>query len=215
MFAGHYAAGFGAKAAAPKVSLGTLFFAAQFLDLLWPTLLLLGVEHAAINGAGARLPLSFTDYPISHSLLTVLGWSAVFGLAHFALRRDGRAALVLGAAVLSHWLLDLVVHIPDLPLAPGTTARLGLGLWRHPMLASTLELTLFTAGVLIYLRTTRPTNARGKWILGLLVVFLLAIQVSNSLGGPPPSIAAVAWVGQAQWLFVAWGYWADRHRSSL
>lgn len=215
MFAGHFGAGFGAKAAAPKVSLGTLFFAAQFVDLLWPTLLLLGLEHASINAAGTHPPLSFTDYPISHSLLTVVGWGAVFGLAHFALRRDRRAALVLGLTVLSHWLLDLIVHVPDLPLAPGSVARFGLGLWRHPLVAASLELALFTIGVLLYLRVTRPRDTRGKWILGALVLFLLAIQVSNSVGGPPPSMRVVAWVGQAQWLFVAWGTWADHHRHAM
>ena len=120
MFIGHFAVALGAKKAAPKVSLGTLIMAAQFVDLLWPIFLLLGIEHVRINpGDTAYTPLDFYDYPVSHSLLTGIGWAIVFGAVYYAIRRSARNAWILAACVLSHWLLDLIVHRPDLPLVPG------------------------------------------------------------------------------------------------
>lgn len=213
MFIGHFALGLAAKPAAPRVSLGTLFLATQLIDLLWPTLLLLGLETVAIvPGATAVTPLEFTYYPITHSLLAVVGWAVLFAGVYFALRRWVVGAVVCGALVVSHWLLDLLTHAPDLPLAPGGSARLGLGLWNHPVLAIGLELGLFAAGIVLYLRATRARDRAGNLILGGLVAFLLLVHFSNLFGPLPPSVTAIAWVGQAQWLLVAWAYWADRHR---
>ena len=130
MFIGHYAVALGAKKISPTVSLGTLFPASQFIDLLWPIFLLLGLEHVRIDpGNTVFTPLDFYDYPISHSLLAVLGWSLGFGLLYYAVQRSGRNALILGALVLSHWVLDFISHRPDLPLIPGMETRVGLGLW--------------------------------------------------------------------------------------
>lgn len=214
MFLGHFAVGFGAKAAAPKVSLGSLFLAAQFIDLLWPTLLLLGIEQVRITPAHPPgPPLDFVHYPVSHSLLAVLGWSVLVGASYFYLRRERLGAWVMGLAVLSHWLLDLLVHYPDLPLHPGDSPLLGFALWSSPGIEMLLELGLFALGVGLYLRATRPLDRTGNWALAGLVAFLLVIHVSNSVGPPPPSVTALAWVGQAQWLLVAWGYWVDRHRT--
>jgi hypothetical protein len=213
MFIAHFGVGFGAKAAAPRVSLGSLFLAAQFVDLIWPTLLLLGIERVNIVTDGSRNPpLDFVYYPYSHSLLTVVGWAILFAIAYFIARRNRIGAFVLGLAVISHWLLDLVVHYPDLPLYPGQSPLLGLSLWSSPILAMVLELAIFAAGVRLYLRSTRASDATGKWSLWTLVAALLFIQIGNVFGAPPPSATAIAWVGQAQWLLVAWGYWVDRHR---
>jgi hypothetical protein len=214
MFLGHFGVGFAAKRAAPAVSLGLLFLAAQFVDLLWPTLLLLDVERVAIApGDTALTPLAFTDYPISHSLLAVVGWGALFALAYKLAGGASRAALVLAALVASHWLLDALVHRPDLPLAPWGEARVGLGLWNVPLLALAVELPLFAAGAWLYARTTEARDATGRWAFRGLVAFLCAIQAGNLAGEPPPSVAAVAWVGQAQWLLVLWAFWVDRHRA--
>lgn len=111
MYLGHFGLAFAAKKLAPRASLGTLFFASLFVDLLWPTLLLLGVENVRIeSNSKFAVPLIFEDYPVSHSLVAVVGWAVLIGAAHLAFRRDRRTALVVGALVLSHWLLDLVVH---------------------------------------------------------------------------------------------------------
>ena len=213
MFIGHFGAGFGAKAAAPRVSLGWLFAAAQFIDLLWPTLLMAGVERVRIApGATAVTPLVFEHYPFSHSLLAVLGWALLVGGAYLALRRDRRGAIVLAALVVSHWFLDAVVHVPDLPLYPGSETAVGLGAWNSPALSLAIEVPLFAAGAWLYARSTTPVDAVGRWAFAGLVAFLLAIHAGNLLGSPPPSAAAIAWVGQAQWLLVLWGYWVDNHR---
>ena len=215
MFLGHFGVGFGAKAAAPRTSLGSLLLASQLIDLLWPALLLAGIERVAIAPGITRVtPLDFTHYPISHSLAAVLLWAVLFGVVYHVLRRYPRGALVCGLAVVSHWVLDLLSHRPDLPLAPGSSLRVGLGLWGS--LAGTLlvELAVFAAGVYLYLRTTRASNRTGAVALWALVGLLLVIYAGNILGPPPPSVSAIAWIGQAQWLLIAWGYWIDRHRQA-
>lgn len=212
MFIGHFGAALGLKKAAPGVSLGTLFLSAQFLDLLWPTLLLAGIEQVEIVPAGDGPPLRFTHYPISHSLMLVAAWAILFGAVYYGIARNVRGALVCAAGVLSHWLLDLLVHFPDLPLGPGGSSRLGFGLWRSLPVSLGLELGVFAVGGWLYLQATEAADRVGRIGLWSLALFLLAIQLGNVFGSPPPSVAAVAWVGQAQWLLVLWGYWVDRHR---
>ncbi len=215
MFIGHFGVGFGAKRAAPRVSLGTLFLAAQFLDLLWPTLLLLGVETVRIQpGATAVTPLLFEHYPVSHSLLAALGWGVLLGGAHFALRRQRRDALIVALLVPSHWVLDLIVHRPDLPILPGGHMLVGLGAWNSLPLTLAIEVPLFVLGVILYARCTAARDRRGSWGLWTLVVFLLAVYASNLFGSPPPNANAIAWVGQSQWLLVIWAWWVDKHRGA-
>lgn len=215
MFLGHFAVGFAARRLAPTASLGTLFLASQFVDLLWPTLLLAGVERVRIEpGITAVTPLDFVHYPVSHSLLAVLGWGALFGLVSFALRRRRRESMVLAVTVVSHWLLDLIAHRPDLPLLPGGGVKLGLGLWNSVPATLALELSLFAAGVWLYVRATAARDATGRWALAGLVAFLLLVYLGSVFGEPPSGVSAVAWVGQAQWLLVAWAYWVDAHRSA-
>jgi len=213
MFIGHFGVGFGAKALAPKVSLGALFLAAQFVDLLWPTLLLLGAERVRIEpGATAVTPLVFEHYPISHSLLAVLGWALLASLTYLLLRRDRLGAVVLGVLVISHWTLDAIVHRPDLPLFPGSATVIGLSAWSSVPITLALEVPLFVLGALMYGRATTPKDASGRWGFAALVVFLVGVYVGNLFGPPPPSSEAIAWVGQSQWLLVLWAYWIDRHR---
>jgi membrane-bound metal-dependent hydrolase YbcI (DUF457 family) len=213
MFIGHFAVGFGLKRAAPAVSLGTLFLGAQFIDLLWPTLLLAGVEHVEIAPGAAGPPLRFTHYPVSHSLAMVMVWAGLLGGGHYFWRRSARGAAVVAAAVVSHWVLDLLVHHPDLPLAPGTEFRAGFGLWGSLPLSLALEVALFAAGCWLYSQSTVPNDRIGRFGFWGLVAFLGVIHAGNVFGGPPPSVTAVAVVGQAQWLLVAWAYWIDAHRS--
>jgi len=213
MFIGHFGLGFAAKRLAPRVSLGTAFLAAQFIDLLWPSFLLLGIESVRIApGATAVTPLVFERYPISHSLLAVAGWALALGVAYALVRRDRRGAFVVGWLVLSHWLLDAIVHVPDLPVAPGMDMRVGLGLWQSRAATLAVEVPIFAAGVWLYARSTLAKDRIGRYAMIALVAFLALIHVGNVLGPPPPSVSAIAWLGQAQWLLVAWGYWVDAHR---
>ena len=215
MFIGHFGVGFGAKPVAPRVSLGTLFFAAQFVDLLWPALLLLGLERVRIDPqATVVTPLAFEHYPISHSLLASIGWALSVGIGYYLLRKNRRGAVVVGLLVLSHWVLDLFMHRPDLPLYPGSETTLGLNAWSSLPLTLAIELPIFALGVWLYTRATTPRDAVGRWALVGLVAFLLVVYASNLFGPPPPSALAIAWMGQAQWLLVRWAYWVDKHRST-
>ncbi len=162
MFLGHFGIGFGAKAAAPRASLGSMFLASQFIDLLWLTLLLLGVERVNIvPGITKVTPLEFAYYPISHSLLAVLGWALLVVVVYQFLRRYPRGTLVLGLAVVSHWMLDAIVHRPDLPLYPGSQYLVGFGLWSSLWGTLVVELLIFGIGVGLYLRTTKPSDRTG------------------------------------------------------
>lgn len=216
MFIGHFAVAFAAKRAAPEISLGTLFLATQLADLVWPTLVLLGIESFSIRpGITAVTPLDFTRYPYSHSLVGMAAWGALLGAVFFVVRRNARNAFILVAVVLSHWLLDFVSHRPDLPLTITGAERFGLGLWHSRLATLAVEGLLFAACVGLYARITRPLDRTGRWSFIAFVVFLVVVYLANVFGPPPPSVAAVAWSAQAIWLLVAWGYWIDRHRASV
>ena len=215
MFIGHYAVALAAKKAAPRVSFGTLLLSAQFLDLLWPALLLLGLEHVRIApGNTAFTPLDFYDYPISHSLLTVMGWGVAFGLGYFLLKHDRRSVLVLGICVVSHWVLDFISHRPDLPLAPGVHQYVGLGLWNSVAATVIVESLMFFAGLALFVSASRAKDNTGRFAFWVFIVFVLCLYVGNVLGGPPPDVTKLAWFGIAQWLLIPWAYWIDRHRTA-
>jgi hypothetical protein len=216
VFLGHFAAGFAAKTAAPKTSLGTLFLAAQFIDLLWPILLLAGIERVRIApGITAVTPLDFEFYPFSHSLAAVAGWAGLLAAAYYAVRRYKAGALVVGVLVVSHWLLDAVVHRPDLPVLPGWRVQVGLGLWNSPPGTLVFESLLFGCGLYLYARRTTAGDRIGQFALWGLAGFLVVVYLANVFGAAPPSVTAIAWTGQLQWLLIAWGYWSDRHRRVL
>jgi hypothetical protein len=215
MFIGHFAAGLAAKKLAPQTSLGTLFLAAQFIDLLWPTLLLFGVERVAIEpGNTVVTPLNFLHYPVTHSLVMAVFWGSALALAYMLIRRHVRGAVIVGLAVLSHWLLDLLTHRPDLPLVPGGLVFVGLGLWNSLPWTLVVEFGLLALGLWLYLRATTARNRTGTWALWGLVAFLVVMYLGNLFGPPPPSVGMIAWAGHAQWLLVAWGYWIDRNRTA-
>ncbi|HSQ75858.1 MAG TPA: hypothetical protein VLT13_09895 [Bacteroidota bacterium] len=215
MFLGHYAVALVAKKASPQTSLGTLFLGAQFIDLLWPILLVAGVEHVRLDpGNTVVTPLDFYNYPFSHSLTGVVIWSVLVGGVYFAFRRYRRGALVLGAAVLSHWVLDLLTHRPDLPLTFSGEARAGFGLWNSLPFTLIVELGLFAAGVVFYLRATSAKDRVGRYALWALILVLAGIYLMNLFGPPPPNVEMIGIAGNAGWLFVLWAYWVDRHRSA-
>ena len=155
MFIGHFAVGFGAKKAAPRVSLGTLILAAEFVDFLFPLFVLLGLEALRVDPGNTKVvPFDFFRYPFTHSLATGIGWGLLLGLAYFALRRNGRGATVVGLAVVSHWVLDWITHRPDMPLWPGGP-KVGLGLWNSVAGTVAVEGAMFVLGVALYLTVTR------------------------------------------------------------
>jgi membrane-bound metal-dependent hydrolase YbcI (DUF457 family) len=214
MFIGHFGVAFGAKRAAPAVSLGALFAASQFADLLWPTLVLIGFEQVEVQPAAtAFTPLNFVSYPYSHSLLALSVWGALFGAGYVAIRRARNAAgVTIALLVVSHWVLDYLTHRPDMPLTVNGSMRVGLGLWHSVAGTLIVEALLFAAGLALYLKATRARDRIGAIGLWTLVGFLIVVYLASAFGPPPPTAAAVAWSAQAMWLLVVWGYWVDSHR---
>lgn len=217
MFIGHYALAFGAKRIAPTVSLGMLFLACQFADLLWPTLLLLGYERVEIDpGNTAFTPLNFISYPYSHSLVMLLAWAAVLALAYTTIRGGtAQAAVVIAGLVLSHFVLDFITHRPDLPITTSGATKVGLGLWNAPIATLIIESVMFVIGVLVYGMTRKEQGRAVGTGLWVLVGVLVALYFANAFGPPPPNVMAIAVAGHALWLFVAWAYWVDRNRQPL
>jgi len=213
MFIGHYGAGFAGKKFSKSASLGTYFMAAQWVDLIWPILILLGIEKVEIGpGISSVTPLNFSYYPFTHSLAGVLVWAILFGTIYYYIKRNYKTSIILGLLVLSHWFLDLLVHIPDLPIFPGAGIKVGFGLWNSIAATLIVEGLVFAAGLYFYLKTTKSKNKIGTFALWGLVVFLVAIYISNLFGPPPPSAEAIGLVGNSQWLIILWGYWINKNR---
>jgi hypothetical protein len=214
MMLAHYAAGFAAKRAAPRTSLTVLVVASALLDIIFPPLVLLGMEKVRIDpGNTAFTPFDFMSYPISHSLLMTLVWAGLFAWAYHARTRYARGALLVGLAVTSHWVLDLLSHRPDMPLAPGLPVKLGLGLWNSVPGTIVAEVGLFALGVWLYLRTTRARGWPGHVSLWSLVAVLALAFVGTAQGAPPPSIEAMGLVSIAIVIVqFFWLVWIDRTR---
>ena len=216
MFVGHFALGYAAKRAAPRLSLAVLIAAAQLADLLWPALVALGIEHVRIDpGNTAVTPLDFVSYPYSHSLLLLAIWGVLFGLVVRMFAAGRRVFLVVFGLVVSHWVLDVVAHRPDMPLYPGGP-KLGLGLWNSVAGTACVELAMYAVGLWIYWRATRARDAVGRWASALLAIFLAAIYVVNLTSPPPPSVTVVWIAGLAGGaIVVLWSWWADAHRAPV
>jgi hypothetical protein len=190
MFVGHYGVSFAAKKTDPTLPLWVLFIAVQLLDVAWAPFVLLGVEKVRIvPGITASNPLDLYYMPYTHSLVAALLWSAgAFALYRLANSRTGSgSAAILAGSVFSHWVLDFVVHRPDLPLYDDT-AKVGLGLWNIPAVAFGLEATLLFAGMWLYFQTAPPHRA-ATVVFGLI---MLAIQGFVFFGPPPASDHAAA-----------------------
>lgn len=213
MFIGHFAVAFAAKSIKPQASLGTYFLAVQFVDLLWPTLLLLNLESVAIvPGITEMTPLDFISYPYTHSLLMAFVWSTLFFALTYSFRKDFTLALIVGLCVGSHWVLDFITHRPDLPLTLSETTKVGLSLWNNRNATVLLEATMIIGTLSMYLQATNPVDKIGSIGMWSLVTFLVIVHIGNAFGPPPPDVATIAWGGQLGWLIVIWAYWIDAHR---
>ena len=190
--------------------------AASFADVLWPLLLLLGLEKVAIEPGNTKFtPLSFISYPWSHSLVMLCIWGALLGGFYFAIRKDLRAALLVGALVVSHWALDWISHRPDMPLTTEGSDKYGLSLWNNVPATLIVESIMFGAGVWIYLTFTRARNKVGSIGMWAYAAFYVVAYVANALGPPPPSVNAIAITCLVGSLTAFWAHWADKNRDVL
>ena len=215
MFLGHFGLAFAGKRVAPRPSLGTAVLAAQWADGVWPILVLLGLEQVEIHPGITRVtPLDFVSYPYSHSLVADLAWAAIFALVYGTLRKDWRGAGWLAMLVMSHWVLDVVAHRPDMPTWPGGP-KLGAGLWDSMAATLSAEFALFGIGLWLYMRSTVARDALGKVLLWTFAITLAALFLAAVFGPPPPTVFALAVTGLLGWLFVVWAYWIDRRRTAV
>jgi hypothetical protein len=217
MLLGHYAVGFAGRGTwrepRARPSLGTWFLAVQWLDLVWPLFVLAGWERLGISSrASPFLHLDFISYPWSHSLLAAVLWGVAFAAVYRWRTGDAATAPWLAAAVVSHWVLDWLTHVPDLPLYPGSV-RVGLGLWQSPAATVAVEGVLFLVAVIAYARRTEAVDGVGRWAFVSLVAFLAIVYVASLVGPPPPDANTVAASALLLWLLIPWAYWIDRHRT--
>ena len=214
MFIGHFGVALSAKRFAPRTSLAMLFFAAEFLDLIWPIFLLMGFEHVRVVPGITRVqPFDFYDYPFSHSLTMALRWALAVGLIYYLLRRYVKESWILGALVVSHWLLDYVSHRPDMPVWPGGP-KVGLGLWNSWAGSISVELLLFGVGIWLYFGATRARDGLGVWGLWSLIALLSLGWVAAFFAPPPPDTQQLAFGAFVIWITVPWAALADAHRES-
>jgi len=217
MFVGHFALGFAAKRATPKLSLALLFVACQLADLIWPALVAAGVETVRIApGVTAFTPLDFVNYPYSHSLVALFLWGSVLGSACWLLGLGGRASLLIAGLVVSHWILDMATHRPDMPLAPGLEARFGLGLWNSRAATFAVEGFLWFGAISLYARATQPSSRATVYVFWSMIVLLTLLWLLSLGGAPPPSLSALAITNSIFFSIVAaWAYWIDRRRKCI
>ncbi|HET7505557.1 MAG TPA: hypothetical protein VFK02_31270 [Kofleriaceae bacterium] len=215
MFIGHFAVGLAAKRLAPRASLPVLLAAPQVLDIAWPIFVATGVEHARIvKGVTAASPLALDYMPYSHSLVAAALWSIGFGIGYLLLTRDRRAAGVLAACVMSHWILDWIAHAPDMPILSGDGPRYGLGLWNSIPATLVVEGAMFAAGAWLYVRSTRATDRAGAIGYWALIAVLAVAYVGAIFGPPPPSINTMVGVALGGLVVLPWAWWIDRHRQT-
>ena len=216
MFLGHFALGFAAKRVTPRVSLSVLFLAAQLADVLWPFFLLAGLEQVRIDpGNTSMTPLDFVSYPWSHSLVLLVAYGIVFAVICRVFVRDRWVMPVIFGLVVSHWVLDVIAHRPDLPIYPNGS-KYGFGLWDYLPTTVAVEEAVFGAGLYVYMRSTRARDAVGRWSFVVLAIFLVVAYFANIAGGAPPSVPALAWgaVGGVVAILL-WSWWMDRHREPI
>ncbi len=215
MLVGHLGIGFLAKRTEPRLSLGTLVFAAMLADILWTIFMMLGLERVTFGtGLGAGNYFEAVDVALSHSLLMGVLWGVLFAFAYTRMRPWGRTAWLLAAVVISHWGLDVVSHRPDMPLAPATSTRLGLGLWTSLPATLAVEGGLWAISIVLYVRATAARKRAGTYMFWI-VALLLTLVWYNNIAGPPPANPRSASLASFTLftLIVLWGYWIDRLRS--
>jgi len=215
MFVGHYGPSFAGTALKKSIPLWVLFVAVQLLDVFWSLFVILGIEKVRIvPGITRTNPLDLYYMPYTHSLDGAMVWALAGGIVYWLFRRaDGwGGAAVVSAAVFSHWILDLLVHRPDLPLYDNRL-KIGLGLWKFPATALAIELALLFGGMYLYLRTTEAVSGAGRYGMVAFGFVMACVQVALFFGPPPSSDRAAAITALTLYaVFAAAAYWLEKKR---
>jgi hypothetical protein len=221
MLTGHFAISFLGKRVQPKLSLGTVMLAALLSDLLFCIFLIGGIEHLRIKpgitiGPGTRSidALEASEMAYSHSLVMTCIWGALLAFLYFLWRRDLLAVIVLFIATVSHWVLDFIAHVPDMPLMPGAVQqRFGLGLWKSIPATLLIEGAFWIVAIMLYVRTARPRSRAGSVAFWIPVVILTAAWIGSVSGGPPADLSMAGYLSLFFFsLTIGWAYWMNRIR---
>jgi membrane-bound metal-dependent hydrolase YbcI (DUF457 family) len=216
MFVGHYGPALAAKAVKKTIPLWLLFLAVQLLDVFWSIFVLLGIEKVRIvPGITVANPLDLYYMPYTHSLVAAILWSGAAAFVYRSVRRDDGwpGAGLVGGAVFSHWVLDLLVHRPDLALYDDTF-KVGLGLWNYPVISSALEMASLFGGIYLYYRATRPVTLGGRYAMAIFGFAMLGLQALVFLRPPPPSPNAAALTALSSYVVLAGvAFWLERMRA--
>lgn len=216
MFVGHYAVSLALKKFEKRASLGVLFLAVQFIDILFFPFVLLGLEKMNIvENFTQSTHFELVSMPYTHSLVACLLWAGLaYALFRWVFVKNERVAFVVALAVFSHWLLDLVVHTPDLPIWSDASPKLGFGLWNNAVATYALEAVLLVAGLWLYLKSTAAATAVGKYGMSVFVIVLLLINVVNIFGplaGDSELVLSISALS-SYFLFAAIAFWLDTKR---
>ncbi|MFZ0621189.1 MAG: hypothetical protein WBX05_25495 [Pseudolabrys sp.] len=215
MFIGHYGPSLACKAWKPAIPLWVLFVAVQLVDIIWALLVLLGIEKVRIvPGITATNPFDLYYMPFTHSLPGATFWSVGAAVAYRAMApaQKWTAAVIVGGAVFSHWILDLIVHRPDLALYDDAY-KVGFGLWNYPAIAFVLEIALLFGGIVLYMRATAPVDAIGRYGMVILGGIAVVLQAYVFFGPPPVSDTAFALTAlELYFAFAVAVYWLEGRR---
>ena len=217
MFVGHYAASLALKRFEKRASLGILFLAVQFVDILFFPFVLLGIERLNIVENFTESTHFELEYmPYTHSLLASLIWASLaYAVFRWVIVRRNSVALVVALAVFSHWMLDLIVHTPDLPIWRDESLKLGFGLWNNAIATYALEAVLLISALWLYLRSTSATGRIGRFGMSVFVMVLLAVNIVNVFGPlqGDSKLALTITALSSYFLFAAVAFWLDRYRT--
>lgn len=216
MFIGHYAPALAIKKAAPAVPMWGLFGAVQMVDIGWSILVPMGIEraHVAPEEALPGMPIVLDYMPYTHSLLGCFLISLVFGLFVSLFVKGARRGVIvwITLAGVSHWLLDLLVHQPDLTLY-GAPPKLGFSLWAYKWPEFALEMAMLAIGFFIYLRATMANGAIGRIAPWAVLALMVVAGVVEKTMPVPTSVEQGTTMALAIYLlFIACGFWLDRTR---
>jgi hypothetical protein len=212
MLAGHFAVGYALKPVEKSVPLWVLLVAVQFVDIFAQIFIFLGWENMSIPENATKITDIAIFNPYTHSLISVPFWCLLF-VGIFALFRpvNLRIAGVLVIAVASHWVLDFVVHVPDLPLSFSPEKTFGLGLWNYPLLSAALETLLLLAGIALCLRVVEFGGMVNKLLFWLLCILLLLLALLGSHTAPPSTIGEAVVKGLMLYTIVpVFAYFSER-----